>query len=494
MDLRERHVYESNKLAFRFALIVQGFELLTTILYQDQRVGFSFINTVSMTVMQILLVMLTVINYIRYSHRTRGQYYNMACLLASYIVTMLGSVHVVYMWAFGPALIILSMLYANMNLVILTSLVSLGINIIYIPLFFKFSVEVAERQIAVMTDTIFMLLISLMGIFYVRLSAKQNKETIGEMEEAAELQNKNAKVMESTGKQIAEKLEDANDAMEALAEKVSSSAESAEQISMSVTMTAEAIQTQTEMNSNITDALEEIAHQARAMRKNSKEVSDNINEGNTLVASLRNKSNEASKINAETAVMTEKLQESAATVKDIVGTILDISGQTNLLALNASIEAARAGEAGKGFAVVADEIRALSEHTKESAEEIATTIDGLIERVNTASANMKLSVDSANEQGEMIVETGEKFETILERVEDLSRRVAAISDNVDGCVDANSKVMDAISNLSATSEEVAASSESSITISQDCETDMEATKSILQDILQISRSNINKIQ
>ena len=65
MDLRERHVYESNKLAFRFALIVQGFELLTTILYQDQRVGFSFINTASMTVMQILLLMLTVINYIR---------------------------------------------------------------------------------------------------------------------------------------------------------------------------------------------------------------------------------------------------------------------------------------------------------------------------------------------------------------------------------------------------------------------------------------------
>ena len=247
------------------------------------------------------------------------------------------------------------------------------------------------------------------------------------------------------------------------------------------------------MNSNITTSLEEIAHQARAMRRNSNDVTANITEGNALIEELRAKSDEASTINAETATMTSELQETAVTVKDIVGTILNISGQTNLLALNASIEAARAGEAGKGFAVVADEIRALSEHTKESAEEIASTIDNLISSVNTASSNMQKSVDSANEQGQMIVETGEKFETILEMITDLTRRVAAISDNVDGCVEANGKVMDAISNLSATSEEVAASAESSITISHDCETDMESTKAVLKEILDISRSSTKNL-
>jgi methyl-accepting chemotaxis protein len=103
---------------------------------------------------------------------------------------------------------------------------------------------------------------------------------------------------------------------------------------------------------------------------------------------------------------------------------------------------------------------------------------------------MQKSVDSANQQGEMIAETGEKFEIILEKITDLARRVATISDNVDGCVDANSKVMDAISNLSATSQEVAASSESSITLNQDCEADMENTKEILHDILTISRGSM----
>jgi methyl-accepting chemotaxis protein len=246
------------------------------------------------------------------------------------------------------------------------------------------------------------------------------------------------------------------------------------------------------MNSNITEALDEIANQAGAMRTNATEVTTNINDGNNLVKNLRSKSEESSKINAETAAMTANLQQSAGTVKDIVDTILSISGQTNLLALNASIEAARAGDAGKGVAVVADEIRALSEHTKESAEQIASTIDDLIDKVNTASRNMQLSVDSANQQGEMIAETGEKFEVILEKVTELTDRAASISDNVDDCVSANTQVMDAISNLSATSQEVAASSQSSIEISKNCEADMRTTKDILREILEISRKTNKK--
>ena len=492
MDLKEKHIFESNRLAFKFAIIVQMFELAATILYQAQRVGPNFVNTTSMAVCQIIIFIISICSYLKYSHRTRGRYLLMGSLTASYLVLMSGCVHVTYMWAFGPAILMLTLLFKDTTVTIIASIATLVINLIYIPLFYKFSVEVADRHFAVITDTIFMLLISLMCIFYVRQNEKQSKETIEEIEEAAEKQQESAKIMASTGAQIAAKLEDANDAMEALAIKVSSSAESAEQISQSVTLTAEAIQTQTEMNSNITDSLEEIAHQARAMKRNSDEVSSNVSEGNALIEELRAKSDEASTINTETAEMTSELQESAGTVKDIVSTILDISGQTNLLALNASIEAARAGEAGKGFAVVADEIRALSEHTKESAEEIQSTIDDLIGRVNTASNNMLKSVESANQQGAMIVETGEKFETILEKINDLSRRVAMITDNVEGCVEANANVMDAISNLSASSQEVAASSESSITINQEAENDMEATKKILDEILQISRKGVKE--
>ena len=492
MDLKERHIFESNRLAFRFALIIQFFEIVATVVYQAQRVG--FMTTWSMLIIQLAALVLSIYGFARYSHRTRGRYILMLALVIGYLAVMLGSVHITYMWAFGIGLVIEVLLFNDLRLTIATSICVIAINAIYIPLFSAYTVEYEDRINAVITDLVFSILLSLMAIFYVRLNSRQNIETIDEINAAAEIQQTNARLIEKTGQSIAQKLEDAHDAMEALAEKVSSSAESASQISQSINLTAEAIQTQTEMNSNITESLDQIAHQARAMKKNSDEVAQNVNEGNSLVNTLRQKSDESSAINAETAVMTADLQNSASTVKDIVGTILDISGQTNLLALNASIEAARAGEAGKGFAVVADEIRALSEHTKESAEEISNTIDDLIDKVNTASANMEKSVESANQQGEMVVETGEKFKVILEKIQDLTKRVSAISDNVDSCVEANGKVMDAISNLSATSEEVAASSESSITISQDCETDMETTKGILDEILEISRASSRHIE
>lgn len=487
MELKDKHVYERNKLAFRFGTIIMVFELLSTIVYRAARVG--FLTTEVMLVIQALIAGFFIFSYLRYSKRNRGKYFMMMAHLASYLVVMLGSVHITYIWAFGPGILVLVLLFADNTLTLATAVSVVGINVIYMPLFFKYSVEVADRQNAVFTDTVFSLLIALMAVFYVRLNSRHNAESVEEIEEGARQQEENARVMKEIGVQIAAKLEDANEAMEGLASKVQSSAESAQQISESVTMTAEAVQTQTEMNANITESLENIAHQSRAMRRNADEVTGNISDGNSLVQELRKKSEESSAINAETATMTADLQQSADTVKDIVSTILDISGQTNLLALNASIEAARAGEAGKGFAVVADEIRALSEHTKESAEEIENTIDELIKKVTIASDNMQRSVDSANQQGEMIVETGDKFKEILEKVTDLTRRATVISEDVDSCVDANTKVMDAISNLSATSEEVAASAESSITISEDCENDMKNTEEILHAILEISRAN-----
>lgn len=62
----------------------------------------------------------------------------------------------------------------------------------------------------------------------------------------------------------------------------------------------------------------------------------------------------------------ENVEDTFASVSEILGMIKDISEQITLLTLNASIEAARAGQAGRGFAVVAGQMRQLVEQTSEA--------------------------------------------------------------------------------------------------------------------------------
>lgn len=81
-----------------------------------------------------------------------------------------------------------------------------------------------------------------------------------------------------------------------------------------------------------------------------------------------------------------EMEDSVATMSDVVDAINQVAEQTNLLALNATIEAARAGEAGKGFAVVAAEVKDLAEQAQRLNEEIAAKIGHATERARAVAA------------------------------------------------------------------------------------------------------------
>ena len=76
--------------------------------------------------------------------------------------------------------------------------------------------------------------------------------------------------------------------------------------------------------------------------------------------------NEGSGYMSHLSEVVVNVEQTFASVSEILGMIKDISEQITLLTLNASIEAARAGQSGRGFAVVAGQMRQLVEQTSEA--------------------------------------------------------------------------------------------------------------------------------
>lgn len=115
-------------------------------------------------------------------------------------------------------------------------------------------------------------------------------------------------------------------------------------------------------------------------------ATENMNSTNEMIGEITTEMNQA----LENSKSVEK-------VAQLTADILSISSQTNLLALNASIEAARAGEAGKGFAVVADEIRQLADSSRETANNIQTINEQVIEAVQGLVVSSEKIVGYINE-------------------------------------------------------------------------------------------------
>ncbi|WP_304222476.1 methyl-accepting chemotaxis protein [Gracilinema caldarium] len=129
----------------------------------------------------------------------------------------------------------------------------------------------------------------------------------------------------------------------------------------------------------------------------------------------------------------EAITEQVDKIEEMIEIINNIAGQTNLLAMNAAIEAAHAGEAGKGFAVVADEIRKLAEASQEGSKEIAGSVRGIVEAIESAKAGS--------------ADTNKAFAEIEEKIKEVSRSVSEISNSLAETNEGGRQILTAMTSL-----------------------------------------------
>ncbi len=181
-----------------------------------------------------------------------------------------------------------------------------------------------------------------------------------------------------------------------------------------------------------------------------------VEEGNLVIDSIRNKSEEVAKCSSETVNATKTLISKVEEVQKIVESILSISKQTNLLALNASIEAARAGEAGKGFAVVANDVRDLATQTNTASSAISDIISDLTAGIQRAIAGIDDTAKCVATQNEMIDKADACIADINNSVNKMLLRYSEIDSGMKLIIESAGDIGDGISNLSDTSKEIAA--------------------------------------
>jgi methyl-accepting chemotaxis protein len=207
------------------------------------------------------------------------------------------------------------------------------------------------------------------------------------------------------------------------------------------------------------DFIQSIDQDALTIRKGMQNSVQTVTEGNAVLKEQKRVVLDTTEKFNDIQHAVSGLNQITMEIKNIIGTISQVSEETNLLALNAAIEAARAGEAGKGFAVVAGEIRKLADNTKNSTLEIKGLIDKIVNGVSSIVEAVQSGSETIMGQRVAIEHTEKAFGNIHSSIEAITDQVESISGKTNQLTTFSKNISGVMEDISAATEQTAAGAE-----------------------------------
>lgn len=241
----------------------------------------------------------------------------------------------------------------------------------------------------------------------------------------------------------------------------------------------------------INSSVGEVAESAKESSHMASFVTEKLQlKGETAVKRTSEAIQEVREIVTDAADVIQDLGKRSSNIGSIIQVIDEVSDQTRLLSLNAAILAAQSGAQGKAFSVVAEEIRALSDQTSSSTQEITQLLSSIPVEVEKVTRAISKGMEKVDEGVTLIGEVQEAITEVAVAAQSSAEAsdliMNATSEQASGIMQASQLEQ----NISVMSKEIA---EATRYQADSCERIMESADQMKSLALQVKRATDEQV-